>query len=121
MRFVCLNTNALEFDHDTPVPNFDFLERQIDGFPAGAEKTVVVMHAKPYSEQFDNNVAKIFQQTIRRFPQLQFCLNGHGHHFAAEDLFGDGVIYYECDNIGKRDLSALYRYRGGYSYERVEF
>lgn len=78
VRFVCLNTNALEFDHDTPVPNFDFLERQIDGFPAGAEKTVVVMHAKPYSEQFDNNVAKIFQQTIRRFPQLQFCLNGHG-------------------------------------------
>ena len=121
VRFVCLNTNALEFDHDTPVPNFDFLERQIDGFPAGAEKTVVVMHAKPYSEQFDNNVAKIFQQTIRRFPQLQFCLNGHGHHFAAEDLFGDGVIYYECDNIGK-ETYLLFTITGeGYSYERVEF
>ena len=121
MRFVCLNTNALEFDHDTPVPNFDFLERQIDGFSAGAEKTVVVMHAKPYSEQFDNNVAKIFQQTIRRFPQLQFCLNGHGHHFAAEDLFGDGVIYYECDNIGK-ETYLLFTITGeGYSYERVEF
>ena len=121
VRFVCLNTNALEFDHDTPVPNFDFLERQIDGFPAGAEKTIVVMHAKPYSEQFDNNVAKIFQQTIRRFPQLQFCLNGHGHHFAAEDLFGDGVIYYECDNIGK-ETYLLFTVTGeGYSYERVEF
>lgn len=43
VRFVYLNTNALEFDHDTPVPNFDFLERQLASFPAGAEKTVVAM------------------------------------------------------------------------------
>ena len=121
VRFVCLNTNALEFDHDTAVPNFDFLERQIDGFPAGAEKTVVVMHAKPYSEQFDNNVAKIFQQTIRQFPQLQFCLNGHGHNFAAEEIFDDGVVYYECDNIGKENYLLFTITEEGYSYERVEF
>ena len=121
VRFVCLNTNALEFDHDTPVPNFDFLERQIDGFPAGAEKTVVVMHAKPYSEQFDNNVAKIFQQTIRQFPNLQFCMNGHGHNFAAEDLFDDGVIYYECDNIDKKTYLLFTITEEGYDYERVEF
>lgn len=121
VRFVCLNTNALEFDHDTPVPNFDFLERQIDGFPAGAEKTVVVMHAKPYSEQFDNNVAKIFQQTIRLFPQLQFCLNGHGHNFAAEEIFDDGVVYYECDNIGKENYLLFTITGEGYDYERVEF
>ena len=121
VRFVCLNTNALEFDHDTPVPNFDFLERQLDGFPAEAEKTVVAMHAKPYTEQFDNNVAKIFQRTIRRFPQLQFCVNGHGHNFAAEDLFGDGVIYYECDNIGKENYLLFTITEEGYGYERVEF
>lgn len=66
-------------------------------------------------------MAKIFQQTIRRFPQLQFCLNGHGHNFAAEDLFGDGVIYYECDNIGK-ETYLLFTITGkGYSYERVAY
>ncbi|GAA6256189.1 metallophosphoesterase [Bacteroides sp. f07] len=121
VRFVCLNTNALEFDHDTPVPNFDFIERQIADFPAGAEKSVVAMHAKPYSEQFDNNLAKIFQRMIRQFPALQFCLNGHGHNFAAEDLFDDGVIYYECDNIGKENYLLFTITEEGYDYERVEF
>ena len=66
-------------------------------------------------------MARLCRLTIRRFPQLQFCLNGHGHHFAAEDLFGDGVIYYECDNIGK-ETYLLFTITGvGYSYERVEF
>lgn len=121
VRFVCLNTNALEFDHDTPVPNFDFIERQIKDFPAGTEKTVVAMHAKPFSEQFDNNVARMFQYAIRQFPSLQFCVNGHGHNFAVEDLFDDGVIYYECDNVGKKTYLLFTITNGGYDYERVAF
>ena len=100
--FVCLNTNALEFGHNASVPNFRFLEQQLAAFPQEAEKTVVAMHSKPFTEQFDNNVAGIFQRTIREFPALQFCINGHGHNFAIEDIFNDGVIYYECDNIRKR-------------------
>lgn len=121
IRFVCLNTNALEFDHDTPVPNFDFLERQLVDFPAVAEKTVVAMHAKPFTEQFDNNVARVFQYAVRQFPSVQFCLNGHGHNFAAEDIFEDGIIYYECDNIGKRHYLLFTVNEQGYEYERVEF
>lgn len=121
VRFICLNTNALEFDRDIPVPNFDFLERELDGFPAEAEKTVAAMHAKPFSEQFDNNVARMFQHTIRQFPSLQFCVNGHDHNFAAEDLFDDGVMYYECDNVGKRAYLLFTINDLGYEYERVEF
>lgn len=121
VRFVCLNTNALEFDHDTPVPNFGYIERQIAAFPPEALKTVVAMHAKPFSEQFDNNVAHIFQQTVRKFPQLQFCLNGHGHNFAATDLFDDGVIYYECDNIWKKTYLLFTVNDEGYEYEHIAF
>lgn len=121
IRFVCLNTNALEFGHDTPVPDFGFLDRQLDGYPPEAEKTVVAMHAKPFSEQFDNNVARIFQSVIRQFPALQFCLNGHGHNFAAEDLFDDGIIYYECDNVGKKTYLLFTVTEEEYNYERVAF
>lgn len=121
VRFICLNTNALEFGHDTPVPNFKFIEQQIADFPAEAAKSVAVMHAKPYTEQFDNNVARLFQYTLRQSPGLQFCLNGHGHNFAVDDVFGDGVIYYECDNIGKRSYLLFTLTEDGYDYERVEF
>jgi len=121
IRFVCLNTNALEFDHDTPVPNFDFLDRQLSAFPEQAEKTVVAMHAQPFSDQFDDNVARVFQYAIRQFPVLQFCIHGHGHNFAAEELFDDGVMYYECDNIGKRSYLLFTVSDEGYAYERIGF
>ena len=29
-RFICLNTNALEFDYATPVPDFDYMYRFLD-------------------------------------------------------------------------------------------
>lgn len=121
VRFICLNTNALEYEHNTYVPNFGFLERQLAEFPTVAEKTVVAMHAKPYTEQFDNNVAKVFQYAVRQFPGLQCCINGHGHNFTVDDIFGDGVLYYECDNIAKKTYLLFTVDEEGYDYERVEF
>ena len=35
MEFVCLNTNAMEFDYSRPIPDFTFLEKEIiDGINA---------------------------------------------------------------------------------------
>ncbi len=119
--FACLNTNALEFDINTAVPNFAFMEEQLSNYPTSAEKSVIAMHAKPYTEQFDNNVANLFQETIRRFPGLQFCVNGHDHNFVAEDLFNDGVIYYECENIGNRGYLLFTINDEGYAYEHIIF
>ncbi|WP_299222777.1 metallophosphoesterase [uncultured Alistipes sp.] len=121
VRFVCLNTNALEFGHDTPVPNFDFLERQIADPPARVRTSVAVMHARPGTEQFDNNVARLFHRTLRQLPGLQCCLNGHGHRFAAEELFDDGIVYYQCDDIGRKAYLLFTLTEEGYDYERVEF
>ena len=38
IRFICLNTNALEFDLREPVPNFEFLESELADFPAEATR-----------------------------------------------------------------------------------
>lgn len=121
VRFICLNTNALEFDHSEPVPDFRFIERELANFSPNAKKTIVAMHAKPRSEQFDNNVAKIFQHSIRQFPDLQCCLNGHGHKFTIDDIFGDGILYYQCDNIEKRIYLLFTLNEEGYAYERIAF
>lgn len=121
VRFICLNTNALEFDHSEPVPNFQFIEQELANFPPNAKKTIVAMHAKPFSEQFDNNVAKIFQYAICRFPDLQCCLNGHGHRFMIDDIFNDGVLYYQCDNIEKRTYLLFTLNEEGYTYEHIAF
>ena len=118
---MCLNTNALEFDLREPVPDFGFIESELTTRPAGIPKTVVAMHAKPCTEQFGTNVAKVFQLAITQFPGLQCCINGHGHNFKVEDVFGDGVLYYECDNIAKRSYLLFTIDETGYECERIPF
>lgn len=121
VKFICLNTNALEYDYSSPVPDFDFIESQLDSVPTANAKTVFAMHARPYCEQFNNNVAKVFEYYVQRFPQVQFCLNGHDHHLEADDLFGDGLMYYGSDCIPNRHYLLFTIYPGGYKYEVVTF
>lgn len=121
IRFICLNTNALEFDYSEAVPDFGFISDQIANFPETAQKTIVAMHAGPYSEQFNNNTALVFQAYIRRFPQLQFCVYGHGHSVSVDDFFDDGTIYYQCACAKKRTFLHFKIHKDSYDYEVVEF
>lgn len=56
VKFVCLNTNATEYDYMAAVPNFDFMEEETTRDADRFSRTVVVMHAPPFSDQFNNNV-----------------------------------------------------------------
>ena len=121
VKFVCLNTNALEFDYNHPVPDFQYLERQLHDEREGHEKTIMAMHVRPYSEQFNNNVAWVFQDVITRFPGLQFCINAHEHHVQEEDLFNDGVMYYGCGSMETRSYYVFTITPDDYTYEVVEY
>lgn len=96
VHFVCVNTNALEYDYSVPVPDFAFLRADRDALPSGVRRTVVAMHAAPFSDQFNNNSADVFEYHISQYPALQFCLCGHQHSTTVFEPFGDGVLYYEC-------------------------
>lgn len=119
VKFLCLNTNALEYDYSNPIPDFQFLENHIRA--ASTQKSILVMHGRPYSDVFNNNVAKVFQGYITQLPSLQFCLNGHDHAFQMEDLFDDGIIYYGTPNIEKKAFLLFTINPEGYEYEMVEF
>ena len=72
VKFVCLNTNAIEYDYSHPVPDFNFLKNEIADSTRN-KRTIVVMHAPPGNEQFDNNVKDVFQLYIKTLPSLMFC------------------------------------------------
>lgn len=117
VRFICLNTNALEFGEQEPVPNLGFMTYEQHAFPVQARRTVVAMHAYPLCDQFRND--EEFQQRLRLFPNLQFCVHGHGHRYREEDIFGDGVIYYECANVESEEYLVFTINDKGYECERV--
>ncbi|MGN0233088.1 MAG: metallophosphoesterase family protein, partial [Bacteroidaceae bacterium] len=94
VRFICLDTNALEYDFSNPVPDLNFL-RSFIGMN-DVEATVVAMHTKPFDDEFDNNVADPFHYYITQMPNPLFGLCGHCHKSAAFDLFNDGFMYYQA-------------------------
>lgn len=120
-KFLCLNTNALESNYSEPIPDFSFIENQSKQNQGEYDKTVVFMHAQPKSEQFNNNVADLFQYSIKQFPNVLFCAHGHGHHYQAVDIFQDGLMYYETPNIGKRQYILFTITQDSYTHELIDY
>ena len=119
--FICLNTNCMEYDYSEPVPDFSFLERLMKNIPEGVEKTVVAMHVPPFDLEFNNNVANVFQLYLKEFPNLQFCLNGHAHHYKIHDFFNDGILYYQAPCAKYRAYILFTITEEGYEQELIEY
>ena len=119
--FVALDTNAFEYDYSNPVPDFAYLESLLAVRDELPPRTIFAMHARPYSEQFNNNVAKTFENYVLEFPGTMFCLNAHDHSLEVADLFDDGMIYYGCDSMQHRSYLVFTVSPERYEYEVVYF
>ena len=121
VKFVCLNTNATEYDYLASVPNFDFMESELKSDSADFDRTVIVMHARPGSEQFNNNVSKAFNYFVHLFPGIMFCVSGHEHATQADELFNDKLMWYGVDCAQHRKYDIFTITKEGYKYEVVNF
>lgn len=119
--FICLNTNCMEYDYSEPVPDLSFLENLMRNIPEGIEKTVVVMHVPPFDLEFNNNVANVFQLYLKEFPNLQFCMNGHAHHYKINEFFNDGIFYYQTPCAKQRGYILFTITEDGYEHELIEY
>ena len=121
VKFVCLNTNATEYDYVASVPDLDYMEEQMTADSTDFDRTVVCMHARPYSDQFNNNIAKAFELYVNYMPGIMFCVNGHDHAIQVDELFDDGIIYYGAPCAEKRAYLLFTITLTGYEYEVVYF
>ena len=85
------------------------------------DKTVVSMHVRPYADQFNNNVARVFHRYVTEFPGIQFCTAAHEHHVFEENLFEDGIMYYMSDCMKNRNYYVFTITPEGYEREVVYF
>ena len=121
-KFVCLNTNSLEFDFSESVPDLKFMRMQANDTRSAYEKTVLVIHAPPFSEQFDHERVYDFGNLVADYKRIQFCIHGHTHGLTFNDFFEDGIQYYGVSSIEKRKYMLLtLRPNNEYDYEIVEF
>lgn len=123
-HFVCLNTNAFEYDYSIAIPDFNFLYDDIKRMQAHPDvrRTVVAMHAAPTTDQFNNNTEKVFHEYLRRYPQLQFCMCGHTHLTMDFEPLEDGILYHECGAAkGREYLVITLKREGGHDCEVVQY
>lgn len=103
-KFICLNTNALEYDYSRPVPDFGFINNELEDTLGSYKNTIFAMHVRPFNEQFNNNVAHVFQNYVSRSREPLFCMHAHEHRFIESNLFNDGIMYYGTSAIRKREF-----------------
>ena len=121
-HFLCLNTNAFEYDYSIAIPDFSFIKTDRAELPPYIRHTVVAMHAPPTSEQFNNNVSEIFHEKIHEYPNLLFCLNGHNHKTQVFDPLNDGTTYYQCGAAKHRNyLLFTLTSDGNIQYEKINY
>ena len=110
-----------EFDYSRPIPDFDFINAQLEDRHEEYDRTIFSMHIRPFCFEFNNNVAQVFQYSIKRFPGLLFCTAAHEHHVFEEDLFDDGVMYYMSDCMKNRSYYIFTVTPDGYEREVVYY
>ena len=118
-RFLCLDTNTLEYDFTKPIPNFAFIAGFWDDHKS--KNTVIVVHAEPFSDEFKNGSEDIFQQYLHKLNNPLFCLSGHGHKTKANDIFDDGLIYYQITCAKYRQYYIFTIDNDHYNYETIDF
>lgn len=119
--FVCLNTCCMEYDYSEPIPDFGFMEELLKDIPQGTRRTIVAMHVPPFDLEFNNNVSTIFQYYLKSFPNLLCCIYGHGHRYATDDLYGDGVLYHQTPCAKKRGYIEFTLTSDGYAQQLISF
>ena len=119
VKFLCLNTNATEYDYMAAVPNFDYMEEQFTTDTDKFDRTVVIMHAAPYSDQFNNNVCKAFRRYLDFAPGLMCCVYGHDHNDTVSDIYGDGLMFYGIDCAAHRNYRIMTITEDGYEMEQI--
>lgn len=121
VKFLCLNTNATEYDYLAAIPNFDWMEEEMTKDSDRFDRTVIIMHAPPYSDQFNNNVCKAFRRYLDYFPGLMCCVYGHNHDDTVSDFYNDGLLFYGIDCAQHRNYRILTITPDGYEMEQIRF
>lgn len=120
-RVICLNTNAQEFDFSEPVPKLSFIDNEIAKMSDSVVNTIVAMHIMPLADEFNNDVAASFEHRLNLLKNTRFCVCGHGHKTIVEDVFDDGLLYYEIGTPEDRQYYVFTIAEESYECEIIDY
>lgn len=123
VKFICLNTNATEYDYIASVPNFDFIYKEgiADSTATDFDRSIVFMHAAPYSDQFNNNVVVAFGFYMENIRGIMFCVYGHDHANGVSTPYNNNLKFYGIDCAEHRNYAIFTITKNGYEYQNITY
>ncbi len=103
VKFVCIDTNAMEYNFEASVPNLDFMKTEATTDTTLFDRTVVVMHVPPHALEFNQNVLDAFNYYLQYMPGLMFCVFGHNHSNENVRYYEDNVMFHGVDCADHRN------------------
>lgn len=110
LHLVALNTSSREQDYTIHVPDFGFLFNDLEQVNALNQQvsdsithTIILMHARPGDEQFNNNVALPFAKYIQNYPGLR----ENDPLFDADDLLSMKQRCSSHGSVSDVDIEAI--------------
>ena len=79
------------------------------------------MHVRPYADQFNNNVARVFHRYVTEFPGIQFCTSALEHHVFELIRLDYGIMYIMSVRFKNRIYFVFTITPEGYEREVVYF
>lgn len=116
-KFIFLNTNHLEFDHQAP--DLDWLESAF-GDAATYDQVFVVSHIPPSSPEFGKEKAERYGQLLKKH-KASLSIHGHTHNFKYYKLEEDGVQHLNVATTNKREYVVMRVFGKQVDFERVNF
>ena len=122
VKFVCVNTNMLESPPKGSLPDIAFMENASTSELEQFDRTIVVMHVAPYTDQFDDEDACIvFRQQLSRFPNLLCCFHGHEHKGKNWHPYNDDLTFYGVSCAKHRSYCILTITPDDYEVEYIHY
>lgn len=119
-KFVFLNTNSLEFGFDAPVPNVNWLAKQLENSNE-FENIYLVMHVPPMSHEFNPEIEEEFHHILNGTDNLIGVVHGHTHNFQITDDYLERVPLIGADATEKRTFLVYTIIGNEISYEIIPF
>ncbi len=120
-HFVVINTNGMEFPENNNFYGVGFLRDNLRQLPNEAERTIVVMHVPPGSDQFTLDKSDDYLAVISMYPNLQFGVCGHEHKTDVHNPFPNHVSYYQAACAKERSYLLFHlKSDGTYDYKEVK-
>lgn len=120
IKFICHDTNSREYKFNGLVPNISWLQQEVAPMN-GVENYVSISHVRPFSSDFDEQLATNYTNVLNSNPNFLASFHAHDHGYGEFYPNNSRIPFLVTTSLGNRGFLLVEIVNNQIKYERVEF